>query len=469
MKTVLYKNADWIITMDQARTRYRHGDLLIQGNQVKEVGVHLETKLAGSIQIDEIINAQGRIILPGFVNTHHHTWQTLIRNIKATQGLRLEPWLTVMYEIYKNLNTDVARAGVYASLGDGLKTGITTSNDLWYPHPVGVTGLVDAEIEAARELGIRFHPVRAYHSVANDIVPPEVVDTTEGVMADTERLVKKYHDRSRFSMCRVGVGPSIAQYETEEIVRATIDLAEKLDIMVHGHLAESRHEVEYTLEKFGCRPAEWFRRHDMLGDRFYYAHCIHLSDDEVTLMAKTNTGISTCPISNMYLSSGSCRVPELLRAGVTRFGMGVDGAASSNSANMMEEIRVSYLLNRLSWGDASANAEDVLYMATAGGAKALARDDIGYLAPGMAADFILMNWNQMQYAGGCNDPVDCIVLSGDARMVETVVVDGVVVVRNGHLTRVDETEKTVYINQVGRALLESASGRVPGLKADLVN
>ena len=138
MKTVLYKNADWIITMDQARTRYRHGDLLIQGNQVKEVGVHLETKLAGSIQIDEIINAQGRIILPGFVNTHHHTWQTLIRNIKATQGLRLEPWLTVMYEIYKNLNTDVARAGVYASLGDGLKTGITTSNDLWYPHPVGV-------------------------------------------------------------------------------------------------------------------------------------------------------------------------------------------------------------------------------------------------------------------------------------------------------------------------------------------
>ena len=150
MKTVLYKNADWIITMDQARTRYRHGDLLIQGNQVKEVGVHLETKLAGSIQIDEIINAQGRIILPGFVNTHHHTWQTLIRNIKATQGLRLEPWLTVMYEIYKNLNTDVARAGVYASLGDGLKTGITTSNDLWYPHPVGVTGLVDAEIEAAR-------------------------------------------------------------------------------------------------------------------------------------------------------------------------------------------------------------------------------------------------------------------------------------------------------------------------------
>ena len=467
MKRTLYKNADWIITMDEARTRYRHGDLLIEGNQIKAVGTDLEKSLAGTVDIDEVVDASGRVILPGFVNTHHHTWQTLIRNIKATQGLRLEPWLTTMYEIYKDLNTDVARAGIYASLGDGLKTGVTTSNDLWYPHPVGVTGLVDAEIEAARELGIRFHPVRAYHSVTSDIVPPEVVDTTEGVMADAERLVKKYHDPSRFSMCQVGIGPSIAQYETEEIVRATVDLAEKLDIMVHGHLAESQHEVEYTIEHFGCRPVEWFRRHDMLGDRFYYAHCIHLNDEEVELMAKTNTGISTCPISNMYLSSGSCRVPDFLRAGVTRFGIGVDGAASSNSANMMEEIRVSYLLNRLSWGDNSANAEDVLYLATAGGAKVLNRDDIGYLAPGMAADFTLMNWGQLQYAGGCNDPVDCIVLSGDARMVEEVVVNGELVVHKGHLTKVDEEEKRQYVTQVGRELLTRASARIEGLKADL--
>ena len=327
---------------------------------------------------------------------------------------------------------------------------------------------MDAEIEAAKELGIRVHPVRSYHSVTSDIVPPEVVDSIEGVMGDAERLVKKYHDPSRFSMCQVGIGPSIAYYETEEIVRATIDLAEKLDIKVHGHLAESRGELAFVEEHSGCRPAEWFRRHDLLGDRFYYAHCIHLNDEEVQLMADTNTGISTCPISNMYLSSGSCRIPDLLRAGVKRFGIGVDGAASSNSASMMEEIRVSYLLNRLSWGDDSIGCEDILYLATAGGAAALGRDDIGHLAPGMAADFTLMNWNQLQYAGGCNDPVDCIVLSGDARMIETVVVNGETVVKNGRLTKVNEEEKRDYAAAVGRELLTKASARIPGLKADLV-
>ena len=156
MKTVLYQNADWIITMDEERRRYRHADLLISGKEIKAIGKNLKDTLGDTVTIDEVVDASGRVILPGFVNTHHHTWQTLIRNTKATQGLRLEPWLTTMYEIYKDLNTDVARAGVYVALGEGLKTGITTSNDLWYPHPVGVTCLVDAEIEAAKELGIRF-------------------------------------------------------------------------------------------------------------------------------------------------------------------------------------------------------------------------------------------------------------------------------------------------------------------------
>ena len=161
MKTVLYQNADWIITMDEERRRYRHADLLISGKEIKAIGKNLKDTLGDTVTIDEVVDASGRVILPGFVNTHHHTWQTLIRNIKATQGLRLEPWLTTMYEIYKDLNTDVARAGVYVALGEGLKTGITTSNDLWYPHPVGVTCLVDAEIEAAKELGIR----------ADDVLP----------------------------------------------------------------------------------------------------------------------------------------------------------------------------------------------------------------------------------------------------------------------------------------------------------
>lgn len=467
MKTTLFQNADWIITMDDARTRLRNADLLVSGNEILAIGKGLAEQYRGRLTIDETIDARGKLLLPGFVNAHHHTWQSLIRNIKATQGMALEPWLKVMYEVYKDLSPEVARAGIYVSLGDCMKTGCTTSNDLWYPHPVGVPKLMDAEIEAAREIGIRFHPVRAYHSVTSDIVPPEVVDTTEGVMADAERLIRLYHDRSRFSMCRVGIGPSIAQYETEEILRATVDLAERLDVMVHGHLAESRYETEYTIETFGCRPAEWFRRQGLLGSRFYYAHCIHLDDRDVQLLAETGTGVASCPISNMYLSSGACRIPDLLRAGVRRIGLGVDGAASSNSSNMMEEIRVAYLLNRLSWGDNSCGAEDILYMATAGGARALGRNDIGQLAPGMAADIAMLDWNQLQYAGGCNDPVDCIVISGDARMVDLVMVNGTVTVRQGRLTLVDEAAKRDYANRVGRELLTKASVRIPGLQADL--
>ena len=466
MNYILYKNADWIITMDDARTRLRHGDLLVCDNRIQAIGKGLREQYP-EIKINKEIDASGKIIVPGFVNTHHHTWQTLIRNIKATQGMALEPWLTVMYEIYKDLSPEVARAGIYTSLGEGMKSGCTTSNDLWYPHPVYVKGLMDAEIEAAKEIGIRFHPVRSYHSVVSDVVCPEVVDTTERVMEDAKRLVKKYHDPSEFSMCRVGIGPSIAQYDTEEILKATIDFAEKYDIMVHGHLAESVFETQYTIETFGCRPVEWFRRHNLLGDRFYYAHCMHLDDEDIRIMTQTNTGVASCPISNMYLSSGSCRVKDMLNAGVKRIGLGVDGAASSNSSNFMEEMRVSYLLNRLSFGNGSCTAEDILYMGTRGGARSLGREDIGYLAPGMAADITMLNWSQLQYAGGCNDPVDCIVISGDARMVDTVMVNGVITVEKGRLTLVNEEEKRDYANSVGRELLTKASARIPGLKDDL--
>ena len=466
MKTILYQNADWILTMDGDRRRYRHGDLLISGNEIVDVGERLAEKHRATTPIDEVVDASGRVILPGFVNVHHHTWQSLIRNLNVANGLVLEPWLQVMFEIFKDLTPEVARAGVYAGLGDALKTGCTTSNDLFYPHPV--EGLVEATILAAEEIGIRFHPNRGFESLASNIVPPEIISAPEEIIADTERLVKRYHDPSRFSMCRVGVAPSMPQYGTLESLRAALDLAEKYDLLVHGHLAESRYETEFTLEKFGCRPFEWFRRHDLLGERFYYAHCVHINEEEVRQMAKTNTGIAHCPISNMFLNSGVSPIPAYLKAGVSRIGLGVDGAASSNSSNMMEEIRSAYLVNRLTWGRDAVGPEDILYLATAGGAKTLGRDDIGFLAPHMAADLVVMDWNQLQYAGGCNDPAACIVISGDPRMVKDVVVNGETVVRDGKLTHIDEAGMCGLVNRVGRELLTKASVREPRLKADLV-
>ena len=232
--------------------------------------------------------------------------------------------------------------------------------------------------------------------------------------------------------------------------------------MVHGHLAESQSEYNYTMEKFGCSPVEWFRRNNLLGPRFYYAHCIHLDENDIKIMADTGTGAVTCPISNMYLSSGACHVRELINAGVERIGIGVDGAASSNSSNMMEEMRVAYLLSRLTHEE-NVTSEDVLYMATAGGAKALGRSDIGVLEPGKAADLTLLDWSSLSYAGGRNDPADCIVLSGDARMVDTVVVNGEIVVEKGRLLRIDEEQKSKYADRIGRELLERASKHLPSL------
>ncbi len=467
-RRVLIENADWILTMDENRTRYHHADLVWEGHAIREIGTNLKSKYESQgLLFSRILDAAGKILLPGFVNAHMHTWQSLIRNFKAIQGLKLEPWLTVMYEIYKDLQSEVALAGAYVSLGDCLKTGCTTSNDLWYPHPAGVSGLVDAEIQAAQELGIRFHPIRSYHSVPSEVVPVEMAETAEQVLADAERLVKLYHDPGEFSMCRVGIGPSIAQYDTEEILRATIDFAEKHDVMVHGHLAESQNEYNYTQEHFGCTPVEWFRQHDLLGRRFYYAHCIHLDERDVQTLAETGTGVVSCPISNMYLSSGSCQVRNLMDAGVERIGLGVDGAASSNSSNMMEEMRVAYLLNRLTHEENPCTAGDILYMATAGGAKALGRQDIGILAPGKAADLALLDWSSLSYAGGRNDPVDCIVLSGDARMVDTVVVNGEIVVEKGRLLRINEAQKSACAEQVSQELLRRASSRIPSLRKEL--
>ena len=256
------------------------------------------------------------------------------------------------------------------------------------------------------------------------------------------------------------------QYETLEILEESKKLAEKYDVLIHGHLAESVYETKYTLDTFGCTPARWFEKHGLLGERFYYAHVVHLEDDEIELMKETNTGVAHCPISNMFLNSGVCRIPDLMKAGV-RVGLGVDGAASSNSSNMLQEIRSAYLVNRLTWGDSAVSAEDILYLATAGGARVLHRDDIGFLAPKMAADITIMDWDQLQYSGGKNDPVDCIVLSGESKLVDKVFVNGELVVDGGKLTKVDEQQKTRFVNDVGKAMLRRASAHLEGLEKDI--
>lgn len=468
MKKTLIKNADWIITMDAKRRRFRNSDILIAGPAIAAIGKNLRENL----EIDEVIDAAGMVIVPGFVNTHHHCWQSLVRNIHIANGLRLEPWLKVVYDIFQDITPEVVQAGAYVGLGELLKTGCTTSMDHHYAFPRTTDKkLIDAEIEVAQRLGIRFHPTRGSITIGQAEGSPHVPDTLTGdvdeILADSERLIKKYHDPGRFAMLRIGLAPCWHGLDSKvELLNQTLELARRYGVQCHSHLAESRAEVTACLEKFGCRPAEYVRRLGWLGEDIYYAHCVQLNDEEVKLLAETGTGVAHCPVSNMFLNSGVCRVSDLLESG-GRVGLGVDGAASNNASNMMTELRVAYLVHQLTYGQRGPSPEQILEIATVGGAKVLGRDDIGRLEVGMAADMVLLNWNQLQYAGGKNDPVACIVLSGDSKLVDTVLVNGQVVVRKGCLVNIDEMAVSEFVQNAGKELLRKASLRVEGLQQDL--
>ena len=468
MRKKLIQNADWVITMDAKKNRYRNCDILIENNEILEIGKNIEVDLNDT----EIINGSGMIALPGFVNTHHHCWQSLFRNITVANGLTLEPWLNVVYDMFQEITPDVVEAGATVALGELLKTGCTTSMDHHYAFPSTTsTELIDHQIKIASKLGIRFHPTRGSITLPIEKSAPHMkkalVSNEDQVLADSERLIKKYHDPEKFSMLRLGLAPCWHGFDsTERILKETLELARKNGIYSHTHLAESRAEVETCLEKFGCRPVEYMRRMGWLGKDIYFAHGVQFNDEEVKLIAETGTGIAHCPVSNMFLNSGVSRVSDLLKAG-GNVGIGVDGAASNNSSNMMTEIRIAYLAHQLVYGNNGPTAEQILEIATIGGAKVLGRDDIGYLASGMAADIVLLNWNQLQYAGGCNDPVACIVMSGDSKMVDTVLVNGKVVVRKGTLTTIDEYKEKDWINKVGKEMMIRASMRQEKLKQDI--
>ena len=405
--SILLKNADWIITMDSNRRKLYRQDVFIEGKVISKIGEHLEK----TIKPDKIIDATGKIILPGFVNTHHHCWQSLVRNLPMVHGLSLVPWLHLMYNIFQDVSPEVVAAGATVALGDLLKTGCTTSIDHHYIHPKQVReNLIDVEIKAAEKLGIRFHPTRGSLSIGqaqspDSHVPDTLVETMDDIMIDSERLINTYHDTERFAMVQIGLAPCYYGLDsTADLMSETLKMARHHGIRCHSHLAEGKTETAYAIEKLGCRPLEYVEKLGWLGEDISYAHGIHFNDEELKLIAETGTGIAHCPTCNMFVSSGVCRVPDLLELGAT-VGLGVDGTASSTSSNMMTEIRVAYLVHQLTYGGRGPSPEQVLEIATRGGAKILGRDDIGHLAEGMAADLAMMDWSRLQYAGGKNDPV----------------------------------------------------------------
>jgi cytosine/adenosine deaminase-related metal-dependent hydrolase len=424
MSQKLLKNIDMVVTFNDREEIFEHCDILIEGAVIKEIGVNLS---AG--EDTEIIDCKGLTALPGFVNTHHHLYQTLFRGIKEVQEQPLFPWLVGLYEFWKNITPEAVYYGALVGFSELLRTGCTMTSDHHYVFPKAQPAtLIDDQIRAAEEIGIRFHATRGSMSLGRDMggLPPmEVVQT--------EEAINKYHDNSPFSMLRIALAPCSPFSVTRELMLQTKDLARKKGVMLHTHLAETLDEEKFCLERYGRRPFELMEELEWVGNDVWIAHGIFLNDGEINRLG--GSGIAHCPSSNMKLSSGICRTSEIVKAG-GKLSIAVDGSASNDGSNMWEEVRRAYLLNHLKYGTEGLTAYEVLKAATRGGADVLGRDDTGRLSAGKAADIVLFNLKGIEYSG-CHDPLVSLVCLGNTSLVDMTIVNGKIVVKDGKLTTID--------------------------------
>jgi 8-oxoguanine deaminase len=453
----LIHDARLVAPMDDARTRLPEGHVLIEDDRILFVGTGT-VALAG--KIDRRIDARGKVVLPGLVNTHHHLPQVLTRNVPRVQEAPLFRWLSELYEVWRGLDAPAVEAAARVGLGELLLTGCTTTSDHLYLFPRGQERLIDAEISAARDLGIRFHPSRGSMSRGRSqggLPPDDVCEDEETILLDSRRLLRDYHDPRPRAMTRIALAPCAPFSVSNDLMRRTAELGRDHGLRLHTHLAETRDEETYCQEVYGCRPLEYLRRLGWLGTDVWLAHCVHLSPSEVRLLGETGTGVAHCPSSNFRLGSGIAPVRAMLEAGVP-VGLGVDGSASNDSSNLLAEARQALLAPRPG-ADPTLwlTAEEVLWMATRGGARCLGRDDIGSLEPGKAADLVLVDTRRLSYAGAGSDVLAALVFSPFPEPVDTVIVNGRIVVEGAQVVGMDVPVLVERVEAISQALLRSAS------------
>ncbi|MBI3564632.1 MAG: 8-oxoguanine deaminase [Elusimicrobia bacterium] len=449
---LLIKNALRVATMDDAGTELKDADILVRGRVIVSVGKDLDEPGA------RVLDARGCVVIPGMVNTHHHLCQALTRATPAAQDAKLFDWLTYHYTVWRHLTPEYAAAGARVGLGELLLTGCTTSTDHTYLYPRGLTGLVDAQIHAARALGIRFHPTRGSMSVGSSkggLPPDDCTQAEEEILRDGERLVKEFHDPSQYSMCRVGLAPCAPFSVSPELMKETAAQAKKWGVRMHTHLCETLDEEAYCIERYGQRPIDFVESLGWLDSNVWFAHMVHVSPDEIKRLAKAKVGVAHCPSSNLRLGSGVPPVRDYLDAGVP-VALAVDGSASNDTSDMLAEARQALLVHRVKSGVSSMPARDVLRMATRGGAAVVGRDDIGQIAPGKAADLAVFDVDRIDYAGSAGDPVASLLFCGASHRTKWTIVDGRVVVEDGKLVNADEKAVVREANAAGLDMLKKA-------------
>jgi len=470
MASLLLKNAEIVATFDSKRREIRGGGLFAEDGQITQVAATEDLPSTA----DTVIDASGHLVLPGLVNTHHHLNQTLTRNLPTAQNINLFPWLEAHYRIWAATGVEASRVSTQIGLAELLLSGCTTVFDHSYVFRNG--NCVDVQIEAAKELGVRFHASRGAMSLGHSqggLPPDDCVEKEADILSDSERVIAEYHQTGYGAMTQIALAPCSPFSVTESLLRDSADLAREKGVMLHTHLCETLDEESFTLGRYGVRPVEWMHGLGWSGPDVWYAHAIHLEDEEIAQFASTGCGAAHCPCSNMRLGSGIAPVKKCMDAGV-RIGLGVDGSASNDSSNMLLEVRQAMLLARLRLGllppdgprkmmllpashPARAKewmtAREALTLATLGGAQVLQRSDIGSLAVGKCADFFTLDLGTLAFAGGLSDPVAAAVFCGP-HPAHTTVVNGKVLVRDGMLLNHDLKQSVHLHNQWSKKLYD---------------
>ncbi|MBC5815089.1 MAG: 8-oxoguanine deaminase [Candidatus Eremiobacteraeota bacterium] len=449
MSTTLIRNAAFIGTFDDAQTRYQDGSIFIRGNVIEKIGTAADVPQTA----DTIIDASKLILIPGLINTHHHFYQTLTRNVPGPQDAGLFEWLKTLYPLWARMNPEAIRISTQIAMAELMLTGCTTAFDHGYVWPHGAR--VDDQIEGAKAMGMRFHASRGSMSLGQSkggLPPDSVVEDEAAILKDSQRVIESYHDPQRYAMLRIVLAPCSPFSVSGDLMRESIKLARAHQVHSHTHLAETFDEEAFCVAQFGKRPADYASSLGWTGTDVWHAHAVHLSEQDVAMFGATRTGTAHCPSSNMRLGSGISPVPALRKAGA-RVGLGVDGSASNDSSAMLEEARQALLIQRVGGNPSAVTARDVLWIGTRGGAQVLGRDDIGMLAPGMAADIVGYRTDALGLAGGAvHDPLASLIFCRPGN-VDFNMIDGRVRISGGNFVDVNLPKLIERHNQIARAMV----------------
>ncbi len=454
MPTLLVRHAELLVTMDDAEARWPDGGVYVVDNVIEQVGPSDELPASA----DRVIDARGMVVLPGLVNTHHHFFQTLTRNVPAAQDAGLFDWLRVHYPIWARLTPEAIAVSTRVAIAELMRSGCTTASDHGYLWPNGAR--LDDQIEAAQAMGIRFHAARGSMSVGESrggLPPDRVVEDEAAILHDSRRVIEEFHDPARYAMRRVVLAPCSPFSVSPELMRQSAELARAYGVHLHTHLAETHDEEAYCREAFGRTPVELAEDLGWIGPDVWHAHLVHAAAPEVERLGGTRTGIAHCPTSNMRLASGVAPVPAWLRSGC-RVGLGVDGSASNDGSHLLAEARQALLLQRVGGDAAALTATQALRLATRGGAEVLGRDDIGVLAPGMAADLIGYRLDTLPLAGGAvHDPLAALVFCQPPH-VDLSVINGRMRIEDGEFVDLELPPLIEWHNAIARALVRGELG-----------